>query len=64
LGSRPAARRRRARYGTREEGAAALSVYSDEQLEFLICFLHGSVAYQEERMRRLEELKPGEAEQG
>src|SRR5262245_1597742 len=46
-------------YGTPEEGAAALSVYSDEQLEFLIGFLRGSVAYQEERLRRLEALRGG-----
>jgi DNA-binding MarR family transcriptional regulator len=44
-------------YGTPEEGAAALSVYSDEQLEFLISFLRGSVAYQQERLRRLEALR-------
>ena len=44
-------------YGTPEEAAADLSVYSDEQLEFLIGFLQGGVAYQEERMRRLEALK-------
>jgi DNA-binding MarR family transcriptional regulator len=44
-------------YGTADEGAQALAGYSDEQLEFLIGFLRGSVAYQEERMRRLEELK-------
>jgi DNA-binding MarR family transcriptional regulator len=44
-------------YGAPEEGAQALAIYSDEQLEFLIGFLRGSVAYQEERMRRLEELK-------
>jgi DNA-binding MarR family transcriptional regulator len=44
-------------HGTPEEGAAALAVYSDEQLEFLITFLRGNVAYQEERMRRLEEIK-------
>ena len=44
-------------YGTPEENAAALSIYSDEQLELLIGFLRGSVAYQEERMRRLEALK-------
>jgi DNA-binding MarR family transcriptional regulator len=44
-------------YGTPEEGARALDAYSDEQLEFLIGFLHGSVAFQEERMRRLETLK-------
>ena len=30
-------------YGTPEEGAQELSVYSDEELEFLIRFLHGSV---------------------
>jgi DNA-binding MarR family transcriptional regulator len=41
-------------YGTQEEGAEELAAYSDEQLHFLISFLRGSVAYQEERMRRLE----------
>jgi DNA-binding MarR family transcriptional regulator len=49
-------------YGTPEEGAAELSIYSDDELEFLIGFLRGSVAYQEERMRRLEELKAREAD--
>ena len=44
-------------YGTFEDGMRALDAYSDEQLEFLIAFLHGSVAFQEERMRRLELLK-------
>jgi DNA-binding MarR family transcriptional regulator len=44
-------------YGSPEEGAQALAGYSDEQLEFLIGFLRGSVAFQEERMRRLETLK-------
>jgi DNA-binding MarR family transcriptional regulator len=48
-------------YGTPEEGADALAGYTDEQLEFLIGFLRGSVAYQEERMRRLEALKAREA---
>src|SRR5262245_34897727 len=48
-------------YGTPEEGAAELSGYSDEQLEFLIDFLRRSVGYQEERLRRLEELKAREA---
>jgi DNA-binding MarR family transcriptional regulator len=46
-------------YGSPEEGAAELSIYSDKQLEFLIDFLRRSVAYQEERLRRLEQLKPG-----
>jgi DNA-binding MarR family transcriptional regulator len=44
-------------YGSPEEGVQALAVYSDEQLEFLVGFLRGSVAYQEERLRRLEALK-------
>jgi DNA-binding MarR family transcriptional regulator len=44
-------------YGTPDEGAQGLAGYSDEQLEFLIGFLRGSVTYQEERMRRLEELR-------
>jgi DNA-binding MarR family transcriptional regulator len=44
-------------YGPPEEGAQELSGYSDDELEFLIGFLRGSVAYQEERMRRLEALK-------
>jgi DNA-binding MarR family transcriptional regulator len=48
-------------YGTPEEGAQALAGYSDEQLEFLIGFLRGNIAYQEERMRRLEELKAQDA---
>src|SRR5262245_7614126 len=48
-------------YGTPEEGAQALAMYSDKQLEFLIAFLRGSVAYQEERMRRLEALESREA---
>jgi DNA-binding MarR family transcriptional regulator len=48
-------------YGTPEEGALALAGYTDEQLEFLIEFLRGSVAYQEERMRRLEALKARDA---
>jgi DNA-binding MarR family transcriptional regulator len=44
-------------YGTFEDAARGLDPYSDEQLEFLIGFLRGSVAFQEERMRRLETLK-------
>jgi DNA-binding MarR family transcriptional regulator len=44
-------------FGSPEEGAQALAIYSDEQLEFLIGFLRGSVAYQEERLSRLEALK-------
>src|SRR5215211_3062419 len=48
-------------YGTPDEGAHALAAYTNEQLEFLIGFLRGNVAYQEERMRRLEDLKAREA---
>jgi DNA-binding MarR family transcriptional regulator len=48
-------------YGPPEEGAQELSIYTDEQLEFLIGFLRGSVAYQEERMRRLDAVKAREA---
>src|SRR5262249_24542034 len=51
-------------YGTPEEGAAGLAIYTDEQLEFLIGFLRGSVAYQEERLRRLQEIKAEGAEPG
>ena len=47
-------------YGTAEEGADALAAYTNEQLEFLIRFLRGNVAYQEERMRRLEAHKAEE----
>jgi DNA-binding MarR family transcriptional regulator len=53
--------RSEALYGTPQEGAEELATYSDKELDFLIRFLRGSVAYQEERMRRLEELKAREA---
>ena len=48
-------------YGPPDESGQELAIYSDEELEFLIRFLRGSVAYQEERMRRLEELKARDA---
>jgi DNA-binding MarR family transcriptional regulator len=48
-------------YGTPDEGADALAAYTNEQLEFLISFLRGNVAYQEERMRRLDALEAREA---
>src|SRR5262249_6138398 len=47
-------------YGTPEEGAGALAKVSDAELEFLTGFMRGSVAWQEERMRRLEEIKAKE----
>jgi DNA-binding MarR family transcriptional regulator len=46
-------------YGPPEEGARALAGYTNEQLELLIGFLRGSIAYQEERMRRLEAMEAG-----
>ena len=51
-------------YGTPDEGANALAAYTTEQLEFLLGFLRGNVAYQEERMRRLEALKAREGSKG
>jgi len=51
-------------YGAPEEGAQELANYTDEQLEFLIAFLRGSVAYQDERIRRLEALKAHDAGNG
>ncbi len=48
-------------YGTPDEGAHALAAYTNEQLEFLISFLRGNTAYQEERMRRLQDLKGRDA---
>ena len=47
-------------YGMPDQGADALAAYTNEQLEFLIGFLRGNVAYQEERMRRLDALKAEE----
>jgi len=44
-------------HGPYEEGVRALDVYTDEQLVFLTEFLHGNVAYQEERLRRLAALE-------
>ncbi len=43
-------------YGTPEDLERGLAHYTDEQLGFLTEFMRGNVAYQEERMRRLEEL--------
>jgi DNA-binding MarR family transcriptional regulator len=44
-------------YGTPEQTTAALSRYTDEQLAFLTAFLRGSVAYNEERLRMLDEIR-------
>jgi DNA-binding MarR family transcriptional regulator len=47
-------------YGKPEDAGKELDAYTDEQLEFLTAFLRGSVAFQEERMRGLEEIKADE----
>jgi DNA-binding MarR family transcriptional regulator len=44
-------------YGTHEEAGRRLEVFSDEQLELLVRFLHGSIAWQEGRLERLAELR-------
>ena len=44
-------------YGTPQDAASGLAHYTDEQLELLTGFLRGSVEFQEERLRRLEEIK-------
>jgi len=48
-------------YGTPEDAARALAMYTDEQLEFLIDFHRASVAFQEGIIQRLDELKAGGA---
>jgi DNA-binding MarR family transcriptional regulator len=49
-------------YGTPEENARALDAFTDEQLEFLIAFHQGNVAYQQERLRRLDAIRTRNAE--
>jgi DNA-binding MarR family transcriptional regulator len=44
-------------YGTPEEAVDGLASYTDEELELLTNFMRGSVAFQEERMRRLDAMK-------
>jgi DNA-binding MarR family transcriptional regulator len=48
-------------YGPPDQGAEALGAYTNEELELLIAFLRDNAAYQEERMRRLDELRAKEA---
>jgi DNA-binding MarR family transcriptional regulator len=48
-------------YGPPESAGADLADYTDEQLQFLTEFMHGNTAFQEEKLRRLEELKAREA---
>ena len=50
--------RRRAEelYGPPESAGEPLAMYTDKQLEFLTQFMRGSTAFQEEKMRLLEEL--------
>jgi DNA-binding MarR family transcriptional regulator len=47
-------------YGPPERAGDALAMYTDEQLGFLTEFMRGNVAFQEERMRRLEQLVAAE----
>jgi DNA-binding MarR family transcriptional regulator len=49
-------------YGTPEEAGRALDHYTEEQLEFLTAFAEGSVAFQQERLRRIDALKARDAE--
>ena len=44
-------------YGTPAEAVDGLAGYTDEELELLTNFMRGSVAFQEERMRRLDAMK-------
>ena len=49
-------------YGSPESVSDGLAMYTDEQLEFLTQFMHGNIAFQEQKMRQLEELLAREAE--
>jgi DNA-binding MarR family transcriptional regulator len=51
-------------YGTPEQAAAGLAGYTEKELELLIDFMRGSVAFQEEMMRRLDELAATRAPRG
>jgi len=51
-------------YGTPEQASAGLAAYTDEQLTLLIGFMRGSVAFQEEMMRRLDELVAARSAEG
>ena len=51
-------------YGSPEEASAGLNGYSQEELELLISFMRAGVAFQEEKMRRLDELRAARSGQG
>lgn len=51
-------------YGSPASLGQGLAHYSDEQLEFLTAFMRGNTAFQEERMRILEEMKAREGRSG
>ena len=44
-------------YGSPESVGDGLAMYTDEQLAFLTEFMRGNTAFQEEKMRRLEQIK-------
>jgi len=51
-------------YGSPEEASAGLNGYSQEELKLLISFMRAGVAFQEEKMRRLDELRAARSGQG
>jgi hypothetical protein len=48
-------------YGRPEAGADELASYTDEQLELLAAFMRGSIAIEEERIRRLDAVRARDA---
>ena len=48
----------------RRQASARLAAYSDEELELLIAFMRAGVAFQEEKMRRLDELIAARSAEG
>ena len=49
-------------YGPPDQLGAGLAMCTDEQLEFLTEFMRRNIAFQEEKMALLEDLKAREAE--
>jgi len=48
-------------YGSAEQASAMLNGYTEEQLELLIGFMRGGIAFQEAMMKRLDELIAGKS---
>jgi DNA-binding MarR family transcriptional regulator len=51
-------------YGTPEQASAGLNAYTDEELELLTSFMRAGVEFQEEKMRRLDELSAARSVEG